>query len=71
MRSSDDILQRFFRSESRFYRENGAWYYATREGNHGPFDSRADAEADARLYAGLHSHIEQAREKPRKRSSSG
>ncbi len=63
MRNSDTNEGRLFRSGSRFYQLNGSWFYATREGEHGPFDTREDAETDARLYAGLHSHLEHARDK--------
>ena len=69
MRNSDSSPESHFRAASRFYQENGSWFYSTREGEHGPFDSRDDAEADARLYAGLHSHIEQVRDKPRDQSA--
>jgi hypothetical protein len=69
MRSSDSRPGTHFRAGSRFYQENGLWFYSTREGEHGPFSSKEDAEADARLYAGLHSHIAQIKDKPRGQSA--
>ncbi|MCK9529660.1 MAG: DUF6316 family protein [Gammaproteobacteria bacterium] len=39
-----------FRS-GRLFSVGDKWYFATREGlDHGPFDSRADAEAELRLF---------------------
>lgn len=70
MRNSDTTPGTHFRAESRFYQQDGRWFYSTREGEHGPFDSRQDAEADAGLYAGLHAHLEQVRERPRGKPSS-
>jgi hypothetical protein len=65
MRNSDTKPRPHFRAESRFYQQDGQWFYSTREGEHGPFASRHDAEADARLYAGLHAHLEQVRDRTR------
>lgn len=63
MRDTDRAPKTYFRTASRFYQQQDGWYYSTREGEHGPFDSREDAEADARLYAGLHSHLEHQHKK--------
>jgi hypothetical protein len=63
LRNSDVTSADYRRAATRFYQSNGAWYYATREGEHGPFADRPAAEADARRYADLHSHIESARQK--------
>ncbi len=62
MRRNDNELRPHFRTASRFYQQDGAWFYSTREGDHGPFSSREDAEADARLYAGLHSHLQRPKQ---------
>ena len=32
------------RSEERIFQANGAWWFGTREGDHGPFDSRKAAQ---------------------------
>ena len=40
-----DTNKRFFRSGDRLINLNGAWYFATREGDHGPFESREAAQA--------------------------
>ena len=61
MRNSDDRPVDHDRSATRYYQRDGVWYYATREGEHGPYPSREDAEDDARRYAGLHSHLENNR----------
>jgi|MDTG01.2.fsa_nt_gb hypothetical protein len=63
VRNSDAISADYLRAATRFYQSNGGWFYATREGEHGPFPDRAAAEADARRYTGLQSHIETARQK--------
>ena len=65
MRHSDITPGTHSRTASRFYEQEGRWFYSTREGEHGPFDSREDAEADARRYAGLHAHLEQVRDRTR------
>lgn len=69
MRHSDDTPGTYSRAGSRFYQEEGRWFYSTREGVHGPFDSREDAEADARRYAGLHAHLEHLRDRARGQSA--
>lgn len=66
MRRTDSKPRTHFRAPTRLYQEaGGAWYYSTREGEHGPFAKREDAEADARLYVGLQAHLSQAKEKVR------
>ena len=69
MRNSDTTSGSHFRAASRFYQQDGRWFYSTREGEHGPFGSRNDAEADARRYAGLHAHIEHVRDRSRGESA--
>jgi hypothetical protein len=44
MRRDDKNQRTYFRSQ-RIFCTNGQWYFATREGEHGPFGSRARAEA--------------------------
>jgi hypothetical protein len=43
MRKTDKNLKTYFRSE-RIFSMNGDWYFATREGEQGPFLSRTRAE---------------------------
>jgi len=40
----------WFRSPERVFCLNGAWYYQTREDDHGPFPTRAAAERDLARY---------------------
>jgi hypothetical protein len=48
MRDTDsDRGRAYFRSETRIFRQNGAWYFASREGEHGPFERRSVAEREA------------------------
>ncbi|MCZ6771030.1 MAG: DUF6316 family protein [Proteobacteria bacterium] len=42
---------RYFRSEARVFNLNGSWYFATRERDQGPFDSRRIADEEAYRYA--------------------
>jgi uncharacterized protein DUF6316 len=44
MRRSDPDNKTYFRSQ-RIFCTNGQWYFATREGEHGPYSSRSRAEA--------------------------
>ena len=44
MRKTDEQAKTFFRSEERIFQANGAWWFGTREGDHGPFDSRKAAQ---------------------------
>ena len=43
MRRSDRDKKTYFRSQ-RIFCTNGQWYFATREGEHGPYGSRSRAE---------------------------
>ena len=66
MRRGDlDSERRYFRSETRVLNLNGSWYFATREGDQGPFFSRDLAETEALRYAHERSsleHFQQSRE---------
>ena len=48
MRQTDPMstTRSFFRSRQRVFALNGQWFYATREGEHGPFATREDALAE-------------------------
>jgi hypothetical protein len=49
-RSNDPEKKTFFRSE-RFYCIGGQWFFTCREGReHGPFDSKKDAEAELMMF---------------------
>jgi hypothetical protein len=49
MRKTDKNPKTYFRSE-RIFSMNGNWYFATREGEQGPFASRNRAEAGLRRH---------------------
>ena len=45
MRDSDtDSKVRPFRAGNRYFCQNGKWWFSTREGEEGPFESREQAE---------------------------
>jgi hypothetical protein len=52
MRSTDpkDSNRRFFRSQERIFCTNGQWYFATREGECGPFPSKEIARSEVERY---------------------
>lgn len=52
-RQSDTQAMEFDRSPTRIYERDGQWFYATREGEFGPFDSEATANEDVASYVGL------------------
>jgi hypothetical protein len=39
-----------FRLNSRFYSEQGRWYFSAREGVQGPFNTREEAEIEAMMF---------------------
>jgi predicted ATPase len=43
VRRDDAEKKNYFRSPERVFRMNGAWYFATREGEQGPFASELEA----------------------------
>lgn len=45
MRKTDSDLKTRFRSTDRVFQINDSWWFGTREGDRGPFDSRKDAHA--------------------------
>jgi hypothetical protein len=52
MRRGDlETARKYFRSETRVFNLNGSWYFATREGDQGPFFAREHADAEALRYA--------------------
>ena len=44
VRNSDVTSADYLRAATRFYQSNGGWFYATREGEHGPFADRQAAD---------------------------
>jgi len=52
MRSTDgnDNSRHFFRSQERLFCLNGKWYFATREGDCGPFPTKDIARAEISRY---------------------
>lgn len=50
MRKSDSSETTHFRSGDRVFCQNGKWFYQTREYDHGPFSTRAEAELDLGRY---------------------
>ncbi len=50
MRSSDKPGQSFSRRAERIFSLKGNWYFQTREYDYGPYDSRAQAEAELERY---------------------
>ena len=41
-----------FRTTERFFCQNGGWWFSTREGEEGPFDTREDAKAALDRFVG-------------------
>jgi hypothetical protein len=50
-RDPDNIAH--FRADSRIFRLNGEWYFSSREGEHGPFESERDAAMELDAYVRL------------------
>ena len=51
MRKSDEKNKVHPRTKDRLFCLDKRWYFLTREGNRGPFDSRKEAETELKLYA--------------------
>lgn len=62
-RAGDSEQSRFFQSD-RFFRSEGQWYFATREGvDFGPFTVRADGEKAVRRYIETQKTMRRLRER--------
>ena len=48
-----------YRSGSRFQQQSGQWYFQTREGDRGPFDSREAAELELQRYIDTMEFVEE------------
>ena len=58
MRKSDSKQETHKRATRRVFREDDLWYYNTREGRRGPFDSELELRKDLRNYVGTMEFIE-------------
>lgn len=54
-RKTDPDNVAHFRASSRIFRLNGEWYFSSREGEHGPFQSEQDAARELETYVKLNS----------------
>ena len=52
-RQSDQSDGEFRRTDNRISKRDGKWYFSSREGEHGPFDSESEAVADMEAYVML------------------
>ena len=60
MRRTDPTgTRRYFRTEDRIFLLNGQWFFATREGDVGPFPSREAATKEATRYVRERIDLEQ------------
>ncbi len=59
MRRTDakETKKRYFRAGDRIVNQNGAWYFAAREGDVGPFPSRAVAEREVQRFLLERQHL--------------
>ncbi len=55
-RRTDNASRHFYRSD-RYFRQNGQWYFATREGEYGPYATHAAAEHALDLYLAERSQL--------------
>ena len=46
-----DQKRRYFRASDRFFKQNDDWYFATREGEQGPFPNERVARAEYGTFA--------------------
>ena len=58
MRKSDVTPQSHERAPKRVFREGELWYYNTREGRRGPFETEIELRKDLRSYVGTMEFIE-------------
>ena len=72
VRHDDSKEKSFFRSPDRVFHMNGEWYFATREGDHGPYPSEVQAQLEIKRFITEKTelaHFQKAREDQRLRSS--
>ncbi|MBV1906947.1 MAG: hypothetical protein KUG75_12795 [Pseudomonadales bacterium] len=59
MRRTDKEEKTYFRSEERFFQINGAWFFAVRKDEHGPFATRkAAVDALTQFVLGVRGNID-------------
>ncbi|XOV84259.1 MAG: DUF6316 family protein [bacterium] len=71
MRQDDHEKKCYFRSSDRVFHMNGAWFFATREGDQGPFPSEACAQDEIDRFITEKTelaHFQKAREAERARN---
>ena len=59
MRRSDTAKQKYPRSTERLFRRQGQWYFQTREGDRGPFNSREAAKVELERFADTMQYMEE------------
>lgn len=52
-RQSDKVAGDYNRTDIRTFEKDGQWYFSSREGDFGPFDSEAAAQENLDSYVGL------------------
>ena len=58
MRRSDTTRKKYFRSRERLFRYQGQWYFQTREGDRGPFNTREEAKLELERFADTMEYVE-------------
>ncbi|MDP6374911.1 MAG: DUF6316 family protein [Pseudomonadales bacterium] len=53
MRGDDKEERNYFWSANRFFQASDEWWFSSREGDHDPFASRADAEEAFRTFLAM------------------
>lgn len=59
MRKTDDLEEGFERRQDRAYREGGQWYYHTRHGRRGPFETRGELQEDLGRYVEVMAYLDE------------
>ena len=58
--TDSDCGKRYFRSAERLFRVNGGWFFASREGEQGPYQHEGEADlAMSRYVAGMQAIVQQ------------
>ena len=59
MRRSDTTKKKYFRSHERLFRYQGQWYFQTREGDRGPFNTREEAKLELERFADTMEYVDE------------
>ncbi|MGD8416080.1 MAG: DUF6316 family protein [Pseudomonadales bacterium] len=51
--SDPDLVPTFDRTDQRVFQRGDQWFFSSREGDMGPYDSRGEAAAEAEAYVAL------------------